>query len=448
MYPLLLAAMFGPYFFLGGDHDWEMIVSVAVVVILYLVVLTIVERRPPEIKQALAEGRQDGLYIDGKLYLPRKNILAAGLSSPPEGRPYLGVIGKHWLPEWTVFAANQPADVTLQLEKDADAETILHAMDMSLSQRTNDFTIYRIRNTLQALLPIPVLFVVASVFLVTFTQLSLNPRFDTNPYMRGFLFGLGMMLTLSTFVLGYFSSAVLIAKTHIVVGLDGVLFETRFQKRFIPYSQIKTVKNWSKASTLEYWLELDLTNGEKVQLTRCVGRPGGADPSKPGGLTMGDPRTELLAAKIQSALLDYHLRPKELPGDLFLSLALGERNIAEWLSDLKKLGESDYRTAPANIEQLFSIVENPVHSPDLRIGAAIVLSTQSSTERERVAKAAQTVANETAREILLSIANGEQTLDTTAQSKLQMLLTPEEDSPEHIANRLLEKRKREKRLLF
>lgn len=166
----------------------------------------------------------------------------------------------------------------------------------------------------------------------------------------------------------------------ITVGLDGILQQWFFWKRFTPLHAIRNV----------------MTEGEReIRIAMIEGKDqviAVSTQKRWGGVYTE--RRNMIVARMREAMA-----ASRAPGrgvDVTALVARGTRSLEEWKKGLAALesGDSGYRQAALREEDLWRIVEDPRASSDARAGAAMLLRKGlDEAGRARVRVAAETTAS-------------------------------------------------------
>ena len=186
----------------------------------------------------------------------------------------------------------------------------------------------------------------------------------------------------------------LIARTTIRVGTDGVDVRQMFGRRFYRLDAIRDVIVEAND------VKLALSNGNEAVLTI---------PSEPFDL-VADPapttQSALIASRIEDAIRikKSHVANATQPSLLNRNL----RSVEAWLTSLKAIGSGacDYRTAAVPVEELRRLVADPAVATQLRVAAAVALRVaDGDTAVDRIRIAARASAAHDVRELFENIAD-------------------------------------------
>jgi hypothetical protein len=164
------------------------------------------------------------------------------------------------------------------------------------------------------------------------------------------------------------------------VGPDGLLVRWLWTKRFID------VRNMSRIELSELGFVVRLHRGGSVGVTTRLGNG-----TVPSAIGMSREDTVLLVRRIDALLIGHdarmastHLRPR---------LERGSRSVAEWMADLRAIGQRavSMRVADVDTDDLRLAVEGAQVDPDVRVAAAVALSARSDEDRARVRVAARAI---------------------------------------------------------
>jgi hypothetical protein len=209
--------------------------------------------------------------------------------------------------------------------------------------------------------------------LVAFVMIGVVVGLVTLPFARLLIAG-EMRALITLFWLGAVGIVTglltrLFSLPEVTVGTDGVWYSRGPFRRFIPLSDIESVR--SSGATLTFHLR-----GGRVRRVRSLT---GADPSRSAAL-------EMRVREALAAQGDEHIS-----GHLELLDRRG-RSIAAWseaLTGLARVGAS-YRATGLSADDLAAIVTSPEATPERRLGAALALHAAghpAAAERIRVAAA-------------------------------------------------------------
>lgn len=185
------------------------------------------------------------------------------------------------------------------------------------------------------------------------------------------------------------------------VGDDGLAIQREATERFIPFRRIERVDETT------FGVELTLEGGERLTLT-IVPPWLLRDPAETGlSMVLAERRREHLLALLRERSAGAGA-PEERVASLF---ERGGRPVTAWQAALRRLvGDAgvDYRRAKLTREQAFGVLEDGSAPAELRIGAALALSsTRDRESAQRVRIAAQRCANRDVRIALEQAAGGE-----------------------------------------
>jgi hypothetical protein len=315
----------------------------------------------------------DGVYLDGKLAVPRSKI-AAGYFHPrpspdPRNRRSAG-------PSLRLLDSRERILVDLELDEPA-AHAILRRYGVDVTQRRSDFVaaspLYSTRRRIALFSgSVIALAMVLSAVVSGLPILGLVPP----------------LLALSMIVGGMWP-------TRVSVGLDGVLVRWLWQERFVPMREIERIRSFSDGE-----VRLMLRSGKTVSFWTAMLDQVSGD---------GAPMREAIVARIQDAL---EARRTGMPA-LDLAALVGRRGRAPsaWLAALRQLrtGEGGYREGAVRDDDLWRAVEDPTAAEDVRAGAAAALRCSRSLDevaRQRVRVAAEATASPKLR-VALDAATGD-----------------------------------------
>jgi hypothetical protein len=193
-----------------------------------------------------------------------------------------------------------------------------------------------------------------------------------------------------------FGTYVLIARTTVSVGTDGVEVCRALRKRFLPLDQIRDV------IVLPNAIELALTSGQTVSLVRGI-------PMEPVRFDVSDIGIgrALLGDRIVEAVRLH--RARRCQGSAVSMLGRNSRSIDEWLASVSAVGLAaiDYRTVAMPVKELQRVVLDGTAASDVRIGAALALRVAPGADGcAQIRIAAETTASTELRRVLLGVATG------------------------------------------
>jgi hypothetical protein len=174
-------------------------------------------------------------------------------------------------------------------------------------------------------------------------------------------------------------ATLVLSRTVVRVGTDGVERRQLGLRRFTPYRDIEEVRQDG------FTVVLVLKDGTEVRY--FSGETAGSGTSslreRMGGVSM-------LASRLREAMQAYR---SGVADDGVAWLARGDRSEDEWVRALRSIGSGDarsYRAAPPTREALWRFVEDPAADEAVRQAAAIALgATASEGERDRLRVAAR-----------------------------------------------------------
>ena len=191
------------------------------------------------------------------------------------------------------------------------------------------------------------------------------------------LWWLGMLVV--NFLVGWWLIHLMVS-----IGADGILTESRWSQRFIPYAQIRAVQHMLPVPGLAaYCVQVEVTGGEILNLPTW-GELGESQGGPRPALT-NDPLGAELARAITAA------RDAWASGRTDQSLheevlARNGRSGAEWLAALRSLsaGAPDvYRAATIDAERLWRLLDQPGAPVASRVAAAVVLGASRDAPARR-----------------------------------------------------------------
>jgi hypothetical protein len=153
---------------------------------------------------------------------------------------------------------------------------------------------------------------------------------------------------------------------RVEIAADGVILTWFGRRRFVPFSKAKEIVAGRTG------VALVLGSGKRIVVTR-------------------DSSRDAIAERLRQAL-DAHRRGKS--NEVVASfVARDERDVAEWVRQLRTLRSEGYRTNSIDKEALLRVVEDPAAAPDARAGAVVVLRpTLDEHVRQRIRVASDATA--------------------------------------------------------
>lgn len=167
----------------------------------------------------------------------------------------------------------------------------------------------------------------------------------------------------------------------IEVGVDGVVLQWLWRKRFVPMGDILEIQ-----SEDDRVLVLTLRSGEAVRVYTGL-------PRRSRGAVSAAHHQAVLARIVEARRL---FREGGTALDAAALVGRQGRSRADWLEALARLaaGEGSYREAAVRLEDLLALVEDPRAPEDARAGAALVVQKKGDDEaRARVRVAAEATAS-------------------------------------------------------
>jgi hypothetical protein len=175
-----------------------------------------------------------------------------------------------------------------------------------------------------------------------------------------------------------YSLFVLLTRTRVHIGADGISIESLGARRFIEHSAIESVTPRRGVFT---GVELALGSGEVVRL------PTTTQPDEDGGLAEG------IADLIDAAREGHGQSDAAREAAM---LARGGRSAEEWHRALRSMAagaHATHRTAPLDPERAFRVLEDPSAEASARVGAAALIgAVADEKDRSRLRVAAAAVA--------------------------------------------------------
>ncbi len=202
----------------------------------------------------------------------------------------------------------------------------------------------------------------------------------------------------------------IIARTHVEIGADGILTRWFGKERFFPFSQIEWVNPFESKQLSKTYLgvELVLRSGESVRIQ--VGQKRWADEEQ-----------EMVVERIREAIEAYS---SGMAGADASILGRNGRAPKDWITSLRSIGagaNADMRTSPIPLERLWRIVEDASASAVARASAAIALAPQvPPSERRRIRIAAQATASPKLRVALEHASDHDISDDALAESLAEL----------------------------
>ncbi len=220
--------------------------------------------------------------------------------------------------------------------------------------------------------------------------------------------GVSIQIPILLIYLGF----MLLTRTTITVGADGVLRSWLGKKEFWSYGEIASVNRFLDLNIgrKHKWqgVELTLRSAERVRLP-IASRNG-----------FQQTQLDLILERIREAM-DSH-RQGEPAADTAL-LARQARPVADWIKSLRAIGSGahvDHRTAPVAPERLFRIVEDPSLAASTRAGAAVALGASLDEEgKVRLKGAAGAIAAPKLRIAIEAAADGDEAALTEALAAIE-----------------------------
>lgn len=289
---------------------------------------------------------EDGLLLDGRLALARRQITSVSVAPGADGRAHLVVAGERRL-----------STIDVDVGDEASARALANALDESsaLDASLPSFLVEseplakarRVRTLLErAAVGLPIF---GALVWFTTTHLRAVVPVGYVPLAVGFLFMLARRG----------------APTRAVLGADGVLFRApRRATRFVPFTRIASMTPVARGA------ELVFTDGESIQLLVP-----GVDPT-------ADAQATTLAESVARAHAD--ARRQASDPRVLGHLARRERTTDEWLHALRTLrSRGSYRDVALGDERLLHVVESNDAPPSARAGAAVLLRETGALKDER-----------------------------------------------------------------
>jgi hypothetical protein len=298
--------------------------------------------------------------------LVKRSQIREGFVVPCEGTP----------PLVRLICRGLWADKEIRVENEAEGRRLLRALGLDASQTVAMFKLpsraveTTARKVVMGLSLVTVVAVTGSTLLVASFASQL-------PFTLAVLGLIALPLLAFIFV-------VLLSRTKLAVGSDGLLISWLGRKRFIPYSDVRAIGRY-EANELgqPVWvgIELSLLSHEIIRI-----------PVMHPKAWMG-PHLETVLERIREAMGGFHHGDTAWDTSILLR---GKLEVPQWIRSLRALGtgaNAGHRTAPVTPERLWRVVEDPGAHPAARAGAAVALGTDGSDEtRRRLHAAARTTA--------------------------------------------------------
>ncbi len=321
-------------------------VSFALVVLSFLALGALLERRWPKLDRRRLEADGSGVKQDGNLLIARSEI-TRGLALPLAGGCVVR-LERRW--------PRSPLDVVVWNEE--EGRQLLRALGLDASQTATDLE----GGSGFAVLPWPARFSIVAGSMLGF--FALDALFRS--------FGASLLFVLALFV---FARFVVGKKSRIRVGVDGIHYRWLWQSRFVPFAQVRSMKLVPGARTQT--AEVELAGGSSLRLPLGAGR---------------EQDEGFVYQRLLQGLEAFRARGGSAELEL---LARRGRPHEEWLRALRGLGAgaTGPRDNHVDRERLWGVLDDPSAPPVARAGAAASLG--ASTEpgaRERIRLVAAAVA--------------------------------------------------------
>ena len=179
----------------------------------------------------------------------------------------------------------------------------------------------------------------------------------------------------------------------LTIGDEGLLFESRFRRRVVPFAEVKAMDRIDAGThqdnpVVSPGFRVTLRSGEVLTVPTIHERQG-------AGMYKEDHVFEAAASAWASSRGE-----RELPVN---DLVRGERSIDDWLRALRSA--PSYRAAAESDEQLQTVLADPVASAEERLGAAVRLRARGvKGTKKRVRVAAESAVTPVLREGLEAVA--------------------------------------------
>ena len=298
-----------------------------------------------------------GITIDGESVARRSELRSGFVVPSHKGRTLVRLERPYKLP------------VELEVADTAEGRRILHALGFDASQSRAMFW-----------LPSRALYegaaglaMVALAFTTAMLTAAFWRLFGPAPAQVAALLGVASFLTL------------LLWRTRLTVGADGVLVSWLGRARFVRYDDVTDVaihRGELFGFGFRAWSGVRIHLHGKAPVELAV-----------ASSVLDIPRTELIAERIREGLQSY--RRGDGAADAALVARAG-RPVAEWVEALRAIGAgsgADHRTAPVVHDRLWKVVEDVSAAPVARAGAAVALAASKSPEsNERLRLAAEATA--------------------------------------------------------
>jgi hypothetical protein len=334
-------------------------------------------------EEAEIEVNDAGVLEGGRLLVARDQIRAGFVVPDPPRGPRVRLQRKLRLP------------VEIRVEDESQGRALLRALGLDVSQRAATFS------TPSRVITDPKL----SIFFgIGFAILYVLIGIVGHP-LAGH--GVSIQIPILLVYLGF----MLLTRTSITVGADGVLRSWLGKKEFWSYGEIASAARFFEHIGRKHkWqgVELTLRSAERVRLPIT---------SKNG---FQQSQLDLILERIHEAMENH--RQGEPAADTAL-LARQARPVADWIQSLRAIGSGahvDHRTAPVGPERLFRIVEDPSLAASTRAGAAVALSASLDEEgKERLKGAAGAIAAPKLRIAIEAAAEGDEAALTEALAAIE-----------------------------
>jgi hypothetical protein len=352
-----VSPMFLPFLFslrgafrLGHEHPLLVSLGTIAVVVLALCDLLWALRKRIRQQAGILSADEEGLQVDGKTVIARREMKAAYLTSSSDTAVR---IERH-----------RASSVSLKLQTTHDARALVESLGLGLAHVPLRLAASRGKTSPRAFIMLG---------LVSSVALGIG-----GVAMRSML-----VVGVDAFVVQAMIIAAIWASMTVVVGTDGLLLGRAFRSEFIPFSLLAGAR----------------AEGSRVVLSLRSGKDIRVMPSQVTAETLVGyiEEARALAARTEGAA----------SAAAVLLMPAG-RTLGAWAANLRSLAsDSTYREVPLGADQLRRVLDDPKAPPPARAGAAAALAGRSDSEtRARAEAAARACANPKLRVALSRIAAG------------------------------------------
>ena len=277
------------------------------------------------------------------------------------------------------------ASVDVQVKDDDEADALCAALALDAKSTTAEFTLSRHSNAPRRAL------VLASVITVVGAAAAVTLH---TPFAL-----VAMMLAFAALVALGLPLLVMAQRAKILVGADGLFVREGFRgRKFLSHDEIEGVS----ASGLQ--LIIKPKHGESIVLNV------GSESAKKKQRAELELQAQSIVWRIHKAREAYYALAGKAP-DGALALARGERSVAEWIAQLRRVGEgatATFRSMGLTRDQLLAIVESTSAAAKERIAAVVALHAGlTEEEKPRIRVAAERVVAPALRERMVRVADAE-----------------------------------------